>query len=110
KRDETRKLLPIKRVAQAAGFYANDVEKSLSEDVELPGNDVIDKIRGGVSIDETDWRHLTYYIATMIRRVPSARGKAYAMVPEVLTEMVGSVKDFFRQEHREGRINAETLA
>ncbi|HYS42841.1 MAG TPA: hypothetical protein VEM32_02570, partial [Geobacteraceae bacterium] len=41
----TCKLLTIKQVAQAAGFYDDDVEKSLNEDVEKPGNDVIDSLR-----------------------------------------------------------------
>jgi hypothetical protein len=108
--DETHKFLPIKHIAQAAEFYADDVEKSLNVDVEMPGNDVIDKLRRGQPIDETDRLYVTYYVAAMIRRVPHARGKGYAMVPKVLAETAARVRDYFQREHREGRIDSERLA
>jgi len=110
KKEESCKLLPIKLVAQATDFYSEHVEKSLNIDVEQPGNDVIDKIRSGKAIDETDQLHLTYYIATMIRRVPHARGKGHAMIPQVLAETASEIRTFFEQEYREGRIDSETLA
>src|SRR5262245_26885587 len=75
-----RTLLPIKQVAQVPGFYTDEVEKALNEDVEKPGNDVIDKIRRGEALDEMDRRYLTYYVGTMLRRVPLARAKANKLV------------------------------
>src|SRR5688572_8703709 len=69
----TRKRVPIKEVAQARGFYTADVEDRLNREVEIPGGDVIDKIRRGEAVDESDRMDLSYYVATMIRRVPRAR-------------------------------------
>jgi hypothetical protein len=109
KKTETSKLLPIKQVAQEAGFYDDEVENTLNQDVEKPGNNVIDKIRRGEQIDDTDRLHLTYYIGTMIRRVPRARDRAYDMVPEVLAGSARRIKAMFEQEAQAGRIDTETL-
>jgi len=72
----TRKLVPIKQVAQEPGFYTDAVEESLTEYVEKPANAVLDKLRLGEAIGEVDRAHLAYYMGTMIRRVPHARTKA----------------------------------
>jgi hypothetical protein len=106
----TCKLLPIKEVAQIAGFYTQEVEDELNRKVEIPGGDVIDKIKRGEAIDEMDRRNLTYHIATMIRRVPRNRDKAYGVIPKALTEMAVEMKELFEQEYKEGRISAEVLA
>src|SRR5262249_44406355 len=106
----TLKCLPIRQVVQSPAFYSDEVEKELNEHVEQPGNDVIDKIRRGERTNETDRRHLTYYMATMIRRVPHARSKAEKMLPTVLADTVRKARDLFEHAAREGRIDAETLA
>jgi Protein of unknown function (DUF4238) len=110
KQKETSKLLPIKQVGQMAEFYENDVEIALNVDVEQPGNDVIDKLRQGKSIDEMDRRHLSYYVGTMIRRVPHARGKAKKNVPQVLADVTRETRDWFQEAARAGHIDDETLA
>src|SRR5262245_12895344 len=84
KQEGESKLVPISKVAQSPEFYEEDVEKSLDQDVERPGNDVIDKLRRGESIDDEDRRHFAYYIATMIRRVPHARARAQKLLPQAL--------------------------
>src|SRR5207247_241044 len=91
-------LRPIKDVAQEADFYDPQVEVELNKMVEIPGGNVIDKIRRGESIDEVDRMHLTYYIATMIRRVPAARTQAESYIPKVLEETVAE----YRRHVREG--------
>src|SRR6186713_1137545 len=79
--------LPIKVVAQSPGFYSPEVEEELNFEVELPGNHVIDKLNRGERIDEMERRDLTYYIATMMRRVPRARAKAEKLIPPALAEI-----------------------
>lgn len=106
----TRKLLPIKQVAQAGGFYDDEVERSLNEEVEKPGNDVIDKLRRGEPLDEMDRRHLSYYVGTMIRRVPLARSNAERMVPRVLADVASDTREWFTEAARAGHIDGETLA
>lgn len=106
----TRKLLPIKQVAQAGGFYEDEVERSLNEEVEKPGNDVIDKVRRGEPLDEMDRRHLSYYVGTMIRRVPQARISAERLVPQVLADVASGTREWFTEAARAGHIDEETLA
>jgi hypothetical protein len=101
--------LPIKQVAQAPGFYADDVEVSLNEEVEKPGNDVIDKIRRGDALDEMDRRQLSYYIGTMIRRVPRARMNAEKLIPQALADVTRETKDWFKEAARAGHIDEKTL-
>ena len=90
------KCLPIKQVAQVPGFYEDEIEISLNVDVEIPGNDVIDKILAGKPIEDDvndqDRNHLTYYIATMIRRVPHARALGQKFIPQTLVEVTGRVR------------------
>ena len=65
KTNDTSKFVPINKVAQSAGFYDEEVEQMLNLQVEIPGNNVIDKIRRNEAIDERDRLCLTG-----IRRVP----------------------------------------
>src|SRR5262249_11349829 len=91
KRQGTRKSLPIKQVAQEPDFYTDAVEKALTDYVEKPANAVIDKLRGGATLDDVDRAHLAYYVGTMIRRVPHDRAKSFEMVPKVLADTVREV-------------------
>jgi Protein of unknown function (DUF4238) len=110
KMKESLRCLPIDKVAQSAGFYEKQVESDLANQVEGPGSDVIDKIRRGESITEEDRMHLTYYVATMIRRVPVAREKALNMVPQVLTDVAKRTRSLFEEAARFGTIDRVTLA
>src|SRR5207244_2691970 len=98
----TRKLLPVKQVAQEAGFYTDAVEESLTRYVEKPANAAIDRIRRGEALGEVDRTHLAYYLGTMIRRVPRARARAYAMAPKVLGDTARNVREQFEAGARAG--------
>jgi hypothetical protein len=112
--DKERKVanaLPIKQVAQSPGFYTEEVERELADQVETPAGDVIDKIKRGEKVDDDiDRRHLTYHIATMIRRVPRARVKADEMVPGVLAEVATETREKFAEAVRHGIIPEGDLA
>ena len=92
------KLVPIKEVSQAKNFYTAENEKSLTYDVEVPAHRVMGKLRNGENIEDIDRSHLTYYLATQIRRVPHSRAKAEAMLPEVALEVVKNTKRHFFAE------------
>ncbi len=77
--------------------------------METPGNDAIDKIRAGGSLTEEDRMHLTYYIATMIRRVPRARKEAHEMMPEILSEVADDTMEWLRQSAEAGQMDDDTL-
>ena len=100
----------IDTVAQQAGFYDEDVEDELNKQVEIPGNDVINKIQRCEPISEFDRMHLTYYIATMIRRVPAARAKAEQYIPQIVEEVPREFRAWVEEAHRVGDIDDETLA
>jgi hypothetical protein len=71
----------IKVVAQQADYYSPRVEEQLSTRIEAPGNRVIDKLLRAAPISEEDRLDLSVYIATMLKRVPHRRKKAYALIP-----------------------------
>jgi len=72
----------IKAEAQEAGFYSPQVEEQLNTRIEVPGNRVIDKLLRAKPISEEDRLDLSIYIATMLKRVPHRRNKAYALIPD----------------------------
>lgn len=103
------KCLPISKVAQVPGFYDQDVEEELNHEVEIPGNDVIDKLRRGEALEEIDRRHLSYYIATMIARVPAARARGASFAPAALADVSQHTKDWIREAARTGVIDDATM-
>lgn len=102
KTNDTSKFVPINKVAQSAGFYDEEVEQMLNLQVEIPGNNVIDKIRRNEAIDERDRLCLTYYIGTMIRRVPLARAKAQAFLPRALADVAAETREWIEEAARQG--------
>ena len=113
KKLRTAKHLPINKVAQATGFYDTEIETSLTYDVEVPGYKVIEKILRGevVSDDPTDEdrKDLSYYIATLIRRVPHSRAKGYKLVPETVSEVTQKFMKQFKDAAKVGWIDESTL-
>lgn len=107
---QTAKQLPIKNVAQERGFYDQDVEDSLNRDVELPGYAVIEKVCRGETINEAERKYLTYYIGTMLRRVPHARARAESFVPQIIEQSTENAKALFIAAAAAGELDPETLA
>lgn len=107
------KCVPIVRIAQARGFYEDEIESQLNVDVEIPGSNVIDKILSGKPIEDNendqDRTHLSYYIATMIRRVPHARANARKFVPQTIVEVVREIKQQFVDAEKAGLIDKAKL-
>ena len=109
KEQNSAKLLPIKQVAQVPEFYANDVEAALNTEAEIPGNDVIDKLRRGEALEEIDRRHLTYYIATMITRVPAARARAATFIPTALDDVARATRKAIRDSAKSLAVDEATM-
>jgi hypothetical protein len=76
----------IKAVAQEAGYYSPQVEEQLNTRIEVPGNRVIDKLLRAKPICEEERLDLCVYIATMLKRVPHRRKKAYALIPSTVED------------------------
>ena len=113
KKLRTAKHLPINKVAQATGFYDTEIETSLTYDVEVPGYKVIEKIlRGEVVSDDPaneDRKDLSYYIATMIRRVPHSRAIGHKLVPQSIREVTTEKKQQLKDMASAGSIDEATL-
>lgn len=92
KKQDTSKHLPITVVAQQSGYYEIEDENSLNLNVEIPGNDVIDKLCLGEQISETEKQELSLYIATAIRRVPAARHKAHAITKQTAPVVIAEYR------------------
>jgi hypothetical protein len=86
------KLLPIEKVAQARGFYPEEIESVLTHGVEVPGLDAIDKLLASGELHEEERARLAYYTATQIRRVPNARRIGHDLLPAVLADVVQDIK------------------
>ncbi|MCC6241800.1 MAG: DUF4238 domain-containing protein [Gemmatimonadaceae bacterium] len=79
---------PIKRVAQSASYYSDDVEQQLNALVEIPGNRALHALRGGTIPDPRTGGDLLTYIAVMMMRVPRKRTMARALVPSVIEHVL----------------------
>ncbi|MFH1303928.1 MAG: DUF4238 domain-containing protein [Planctomycetota bacterium] len=87
------KLVPIEVVAQAKGYYSEQTEGLLAREVEGPANIVIQKLMENKSLDRAERFRLTYYLGTMLKRVPYRRRKAMEMYPSVLDDTIARVRE-----------------
>lgn len=93
KKGGTSKLVPIEAVAQAKGYYVKQTEKLLAQAVETPANLVIQNLREDKSIDATGRFRLTYYLGTMLKRIPYRRRKAMEAYPGILDDTIARVRE-----------------
>jgi hypothetical protein len=110
----------IKSVLQKRGFYSPEMERFLASSVELPANQVIDKLTrvrvegrrvvGVEAISPDERLELAVYARAMIRRVPSHRRWAETLVPGALAETTAGLRDYLQAAAAEGRITPEFLA
>ena len=110
KRDVVARPAAIRSVAQAKGYYSPESEKRLAGEVEIPGNRVIAKLIEGCNISECERLRLAFYIGTMFKRVPRSRRKVIEMLPDVLREVVESVKREFNSLADEVKADPELVA
>ncbi|PYP13227.1 MAG: hypothetical protein DMD54_17140 [Gemmatimonadetes bacterium] len=89
--DEPR-LLPIGEVAQAPGFYDDDVERELARLVEGPTTPILDVLRRGEELDAAGRRLVAVYVVTCIKRVPRHRERGLEMLPKQLDEIVARTR------------------
>jgi hypothetical protein len=110
KRDGCFRKANVATVAQERDFYSDEVEKKLNEIVETPANAAIAKFMARQQLDATERGHLAYCLATMMRRVPLARSRAQAMMPQILADTVQEVKELIGRAAAEGRFDTDTEA
>ncbi len=89
------------RVAYEKHFYTIDredrtrdsatVEQYLAEQIEVPANPVLRKIRERQMITDVDKDALAAYLAVMLKRVPRHRQKLHEIFPEVRTKLAEQI-------------------
>jgi len=96
----------IKKIAQQPKFYDEQTEQNLNRFVEIPGNQVIDKLRSGnLSLTDDERIHLSVYIATMLKRIPKSRVKGKAIAPEVLKDVASEIRELIQYYAEVGEIS-----
>ena len=95
------RLASISKVAQSKEFYAPKTEGILAREVETPANAVIRKLIANSAISVPERFQLTYYIGTMLKRVPYRRRKAWDMYPDVLDDTIATVRKQIEELARE---------
>jgi hypothetical protein len=104
------RLLPIKQVAQARGFYDAETEVELAAQVEAPANPVLAKLRRGESIEPEERLAVAMYVATMVRRVPRNRARARELLPAVLDATVENLEREIEEVASRGKVSSEVVA
>lgn len=77
----------VKSVANINQFYSNEVEKHLANDVEMPANAVLEKIREQKVVSPEEKRVLAKYIVAMMKRVPKGKQRTKSLLPQVTAEL-----------------------
>ncbi len=93
KKGDVPKLLPIEKVAQAKGYYSEQTESLLAREIEGPANLVIQKLMGNKPLNQVERFRLTYYLGTMLKRIPYRRRKAMETYPKVLDNTIARVRE-----------------
>jgi hypothetical protein len=81
----------VKSIANQTGFYSADVESRLANEVEGPGNEVLDAIRSRAEVSKSRKRVLAAYMACMLKRVPATKEWVRELTPGMIEKMVEDV-------------------
>lgn len=73
----------VTNAAVESGFYPDDVEDALNEEIEIPANAVIEKVRCQKAITPDEKLTLSLYMGVMLKRVPRHRQRQADLIPEV---------------------------
>jgi hypothetical protein len=81
------KLLPIKTTAQGKDFYDDKTENILANEIEAPANRLLDVIRKGNYISESDKSIFGDYLFALYKRVPKGMQRYKKVAPKVGEKM-----------------------
>ncbi len=110
KKSGTARLVKILKTAQAKGFYSESMEKRLAQEVEIPGNNAMEKIRNGGTISPAERLDLAYYVGCMIRRVPYHRRWTRGLLPEVLAATTARFREELQMIAADRGVDPELIA
>lgn len=91
-RKERTKFEPnVINIGQENNLYSDELEATLSKDIEGPANDVLDKIRNKQELTSKDKVSLSLYLITLWKRVPEGKKRLHQRMPEISTEVASSI-------------------
>ncbi len=90
-------LLPIMTVGLEVDFYSEEDERWLNEDIEIPAQDPLKKLREGKYISDQSKHHIARYLNSMINRGPRTRQKLLDMVPTERSILLEEIRRESRQ-------------
>ncbi len=102
--------IPIRVVAQEAGYYDPEIEEELSKLVEGPGHSSLAKLRRHESLSGDDRLRLAMYVATMMMRVPRRHRKASELMPSVLNGVIDEVRSRIEEWAKRPDVDQELVA
>ncbi len=103
------KRLPIKNVAQSSGFYSEEDERALSDQIEGPAQDPLDRLRNGQEVGVEGRRAVAVYLESMIKRGPRNRRKMIEKAPQVKSELLSEIKGNLGLEASRFNLSQEEL-
>jgi len=77
----------VKSIAKICGFYTQETEKYLSEEIEAPANHVLEKIRNRKPLEGSDKVTLSKYISIMWKRVPEGKARLKERAPGIAADL-----------------------
>lgn len=77
----------VGQVAHSNGFYSEEVEKFLTENIEEPANPALLNLRQGKRLDANQRLALARYIFVLWKRVPKAKQRGMAKLPQEIHEV-----------------------
>jgi len=83
--------LPIKRIAQEKHFYSENIERYLADNIEMPANHVLQKIRDQEPISPNDKETLSEYIFIFYKRVPRALQRFHTAAPSIANDLMKKI-------------------
>ena len=91
-RDARRKFYShVVNVGQENSLYSDDLEAMLTQDIEGPANNILDKIRDKEELTSNDKVLLSVYLITLWKRVPEGKRRVNDRMPEVSQEIGNKV-------------------
>lgn len=74
----------VRVIGNELGLYSDEVESNLNVQAEIPSHAVFDKVIAGMALSEADRAALAKYVVVMWRRVPTAKERSLARMPEIV--------------------------
>ena len=94
---QTSKCLPIKSVAQEAGYYDEADEQELANRIEGPAIRSIATLRRQEAVNDKSRLRVSVYLASLLTRGPHRRTKGLEMYPEVLHSTISKFRTQFEE-------------